>query len=253
MSPRDVFNNDVLLRAAIRRSWSIWPDRFGANPASLRRMLKTFPGAASVSNFRPTIAQAVLDHFSSSEGTIVDFSAGYGGRLLGSLTRKRRYIGIEPCRAQIVGLRKMMASLRRSQPPGSAEILGGCAEDLMPQLPSSFADLVFSSPPYFDWEKYAFESSQSFVRHPNYESWKAGFLEPILLESARILRKGGRLVLNVSAGRRKPSVNDVRSAGVAVGLKYLGCIPLLITRVPYLHPRNHLPHKREALLVFLKR
>src|SRR4051812_33431499 len=30
LSPYDVFKSDLMLRAAIERSWSIWPDRFGA-------------------------------------------------------------------------------------------------------------------------------------------------------------------------------------------------------------------------------
>jgi hypothetical protein len=250
LSPNDVFLSDQLLRAAIRRSWALWPDRFGANPATLRRMLKTFPGAASVSNFRPTVAQAVFDRFSSPNDTVVDFSAGYGGRLLGALARKRRYIGIEPCAAQVAGLRQMMEHLEAA---GSAEILAGCAEDVMTQLPSGCAALVFSSPPYFNWEKYSLDASQSFVRHATFEAWKAGFLEPVLLQSERVLRPGGHVVLNISGGRRKPDAGDVKVISQAVGLVYQGCLPLLISRVPYLHPRNHHPQKREVLLIFRKR
>jgi hypothetical protein len=250
LSPTDVFKSDRMLRAAIARSWSIWPDRYGANPATMRRILKTFPGAASVSNFRPTIARTVLDHFSRDADTIVDFSAGYGGRLLGALSRKRNYIGIEPCPAQLDGLARMLDSLRDSQPPGAAEILPGCAEDVMQLLPRGRAALVFSSPPYFNWEKYSHEASQSFIRHSTYDQWKSGFLQPIIQQSARVLRKGGHLALNISGGRRKPDESDVREICESVGLRYLGCIPLLISRVPYLHPRNAMPHKREALLIF---
>lgn len=253
LSPADVFKSDRMLRAAIERSWTIWPDRFGANAATLRRILKTFPGTASVSNFRPTVARSVLEQFSPDRGTVVDFSAGYGGRLLGALSRKRRYIGIEPCFAQVAGLRRMLTTVKEFRPLGSAEILEGCAEDLMSQLPRCRADLVFSSPPYFNWEKYSNDASQSFVRHATYEAWRDGFLQPVLWESARVLRRGGRLVLNISGGRRKPDAQEVRTICQAVGLRYLGCIPLLISRVPYMHPRNNQPHKCEVLLIFGKR
>jgi 16S rRNA G966 N2-methylase RsmD len=252
MSPADVFKDDKMLRAAIERSWSVWPDRFGANAATMRRMLKTFPGAASVSNFRPTVARSVVEHFSPEGGTVVDFSAGYGGRLLGALSRRRRYIGIEPCRAQVKGLKRMTERLIELDLAGSAEILTGCAEDLMRQLPRCSAELVFSSPPYFNWEKYASDASQSFIRHATYEAWRDGFLEPVMQESARVLRGSGRLVVNVSGGRRMPDAEDVKSICERVGLRHLGCIPLLISRVPYMHPRNDQPHKRESLLVFEK-
>jgi hypothetical protein len=46
-SPMDVFNDDQLLRKAIERALTIWPDRFGANASCLRRMLKTFSDTAS--------------------------------------------------------------------------------------------------------------------------------------------------------------------------------------------------------------
>src|ERR1035438_4229394 len=49
LSPMDVFRNDEFLRAAIGRAFLIWPTRYSANASSLRRMLKTFPGAAGVS------------------------------------------------------------------------------------------------------------------------------------------------------------------------------------------------------------
>jgi SAM-dependent methyltransferase len=250
LSPDDIFQDDTKLRAAIERSWRIWPDRFGANPATLRRILKTFPGAASVSNFRPTVARSVVEHFSPRGGMVIDFSAGYGGRLLGALSMRRRYIGIEPCAAQVSGLKRMLRRLKELCPQASAEILKGCAEDVMPGLPPGRADLVFSSPPYFNWEKYSNDASQSFIRYSTYEAWREGFLRPVLSESARILRKGGRLVLNISGRARKPDAQEVWAICQEVGLRRLGCIPLLISRVPYMHPRNTRPHKREVLLVF---
>jgi SAM-dependent methyltransferase len=252
LSPYDVFHDDKLLRAAIRRSWTIWPDRFGANPATLRRILKTFPSAASVSNFRPTVARTVLHHFSKDSDTVVDFSAGYGGRLLGALSMKRTYIGIEPCAAQVTGLNSMLEVLKEQGAEGSAEIVAGCAEDVMHLMSAEGADLVFSSPPYFNWERYSDETSQSFIRHASYDDWKSGFLEPVIRQSYRILKRGGRFVVNISGRRRRPDAEDVTGIAWSAGFEALGSIPLLISRVPYLHPRNDDPHKHEAILVFGK-
>ena len=96
----------------IERALTIWPDRFGANASCLRRILKTFSDTASVSNYRPMVAKAVMAKY-SQEGPVVNFSAGYGGRLLGALALNKPYIGIEPNSDQVVGFRRMIKSLGR--------------------------------------------------------------------------------------------------------------------------------------------
>lgn len=252
LSPQDVFFNDDLLRAAIARSWTIWPDRFGANPATLRRMLKTFPGVAAVSNFRPTLARCIIERFSKPNQTVMDFAAGYGGRLLGAMSAQRNYIGIEPCLAQVRGLRKMSRALHKFHGRSESQILAGCAEDVLPNIPGHTAHLVFSSPPYFDWERYSDHATQSFRRHSTYEAWKLGFLTPVLEHSARVLRPGGYLALNLSGRHRKPSIEEAVDICHTAKLELLMRVPLLVTRVPYLHPRNSVPHKQEVLLIFRK-
>jgi len=252
MSPADVFYDDAMLRLAIERSLTIWPDRFGANPATLRRMLKTFPGVASVSNFRPTLARSVIEHFSKEGETVLDFSSGYGGRVLGALVAGRRYLGIEPCLAQVKGLRRMIRALRRFRTPTESEILRGCAEDVLPNLPDRSVGLVFSSPPYFNWERYDDHRSQSFIRYRSYAEWRDGFLAPTLQHSARVLYTGAHLVLNLSGRRRQPSSEDAIDICKRAGLTHSARVPLLISRIPYLHPRNDNPHKSEELLIFIK-
>lgn len=251
-SPMDVFRNDHLLRKAIERSLTIWPDRFGANAACLRGILKTFPDTASVSNYKPMVAKAVMAKYSEA-GPIVDFSAGYGGRLLGALALNKSYIGIEPNKAQIAGclrLTKALSRLHFSLP--GIQLLNGVAEDELSHLPNNFADLVFSSPPYFDWEHYSESNNQSFKRFPGFEQWRSSFLELVIAESYRILSKNGHLVLNVTNGNRLPSSAHVKDAARSVGFRLLTVHRMVLRKVPYLHPRNGKIVKTELLLVFKK-
>ncbi len=250
-SPMDVFRDNALLRAAIERAWTVWPDRFGANPSCLRRMLKTFPGTASVSNFRPTLARAIIGRFSPDGGTVVDFSAGFGGRLVGCLALHRHYVGIEPSASQVAGLRRTQRAIAGAA-RGTAKILKGCAEDLIGNWTSRRADLVFSSPPYFNWERYSRHSTQSYLRYRTYDGWLAGFLRPVIEHSQRVLVRGGYLVLNVSQNGRLPTPDDVEHIARHAGLLLRARIPLLLARVPYLHPRSRGPYKPEVLLVFHK-
>jgi SAM-dependent methyltransferase len=249
-----IFKNDILFRKAIERSFTIWPDRFGANASCIRRMLKTFPGAASVSNYRPMIAKAVISRYCPQDGTVVDFAGGYGGRLLGAIAAHRHYVGIEPNRVQVRGfIRMSKALLSQGFKLPKLKFLHGPAEKELQKLRRASADLIFSSPPFFDWEHYSCSQSQSFKRYRQYEVWLARFLVPAIAQSHRILRKNGCLVLNVTNGNRLPSPRDVSSIAKRVGFRLPSTVhEMVFPKVPYLHPRGSGPVKRELVMVFRK-
>ena len=252
-SPTEIFRDDQLLRSAIERSLTIWPDRFGANASCLRRMLKSYPGAASVSNYRPMIARAVITKYSPPHGRVLDFSAGYGGRLLGALAAGRSYLGIEPNRAQVSGFHRMLRALASADfSLPQVRILNGRAERELPTIPGASADLVFSSPPFFNWEHYSHSSTQSFKRYPQYHLWQGRFLWPVVAESFRVLRCAGYLVLNVSNGNRLPSSGHVKELAARAGFRLHSVCQMLFPKIPYLHPRTAGPVKSESLLVFKK-
>jgi hypothetical protein len=252
LSPKQIFEDDELLKRAIRRAFTIWPDRFGANASSIRRMLKTFPGAASVSNYRPMIAKAIICKYCPEGGLVVDYAAGYGGRLLGSIAARRRYIGIEPNRSQVRGFIKMSRAISSKgfQVP-RLTFLNGPAERELFGLRRGLADFVFSSPPFFNWEHYSRSNDQSFKRYPRYETWLAEFLTPVVVQSHRILKDNGRFALNVTNGKRLPSPEDVSRIAREAGFRLPAAIhEMVFPKVPYLHPRNSGPVKRELIMVF---
>jgi SAM-dependent methyltransferase len=106
-----------------------------------------------IANFRPVAAKAIIRQLSGARARVLDFGAGFGGRLLGALALNRRYIAIDPARRQVRGLNRMVRALSGIA-PGIADVRQACAEDLLPRMPSASIDLVFSSPPYFDLEGY---------------------------------------------------------------------------------------------------
>jgi hypothetical protein len=146
-TPLECFYNDTIFRKCLERAVRFWPDRRCWN-ARCVRILCSIQNRARVSNFRPTVARALIDALSAEGSKILDFSAGYGGRLLAALTLPRSYVGIDPAAAQARGLKRMAAALG-----GKAEIIHACAEDVMGKLPQDSFDLVFSSPPYFRLER----------------------------------------------------------------------------------------------------
>ena len=229
----------------------IWPDRYGARGTSLRRMLRSFSNTVGVSNFRPTAARAVIDRYSPVGGRVLDFSAGYGGRLLGALTLGRHYVGIDPCEAQVRGLRAMIKTCIPYLPfAGRAEIILGAAEDLLSHYKTGSFDLVFSSPPYFNREKYGAEPEQSFIRYPSLDRWLEGFLRVVLLQSARILRRGGLLALNIGTLPRclPSSVREYLNPT----LRLQEIVKLPLAKLPYKKQGLKDAFKIEPIFIFRK-
>ena len=92
-TPLECFNNDFLLRKVIEKRIKMGDNM---SDAGLRKMLKIFSGNQCVSNFRPTAACALYNHFAEN-GTVYDMSMGWGGRLLGFIVSKaKKYIGCDP-------------------------------------------------------------------------------------------------------------------------------------------------------------
>ena len=195
-TPIDHFNDDGTLQKLLERAARFWPDRQCWSAYSVRNIFRVYAGGR-VSNFRPTIAWSIMNDMAPDGGTVLDFCAGFGGRLLGTIPLDRHYIGIDPAKAQIRGLKKMVSSLKYWA-KCTTELINGCAEEIMPLIPSSSVDLVFTSPPYFNLERYCSSSDQSYSRYQSYSLWKQEFLQTVIEESHRILKPKGKLVINIS-------------------------------------------------------
>lgn len=251
-SPLQCFDNDRLLRRLIRTAFRVWPDRSSVNESNLRGMLRTFSRTGCVSNFRPTAAKAIYEQYSQDGDSVLDFSSGYGGRLLGCLPLDRQYIGIDPCREQITGLRNMKAWLqRRVKVKAAVRIHRACAEDFLPQIDSNSVALIFSSPPYFDTERYSDEPTQSFIKYPRYEEWLENFIGRVIAESSRILKPRGYLILNVADINGYKLSRDVRRIA-ANYFKLTETLKLRLSYLPYFRGRSTEKYKFEPILVFRK-
>lgn len=251
-TPYDRFFDDKAFRRLIAHALKIWPKRRSVNSINLRGMLRTFSKTTRVSNFRPTAAKAIFEYYSKEHETVLDFSAGYGGRLLGCLPLKRTYIGIDPCKDQVNGLTKMTRKLASTVDTfAKVKIIKGCAEDVMPSIIANSIDLIFSSPPYFDLERYSSERTQSYVRYPKYEEWRIRFLKSVVLESHRILRPGGKLIINLPDANIVPLAEDLYS--FAKGLfKRKKVLQLMLGHKPYLRTLTGVTHKFEPIFVLSK-
>jgi len=205
-SPLDHFSDDSVLRKALSRAMHHWPDRRCWNAQCLRSAFRVY-GGGRVANFRPSAARALISRFSRDGGHVLDFSAGYGGRLLGAVTLPRTYIGIDADPLQCEGLRTLWQSVEKFA-SGKANFIHRRSEDALKDIPDHSVDLIISSPPYFSQESYSPHPWQSSIRFDTYKNWRDSFLHPVLTECRRILKRGGYLVLNVKDTRQFPVAAD---------------------------------------------
>ena len=204
-SPMETFNDDKGFKSTIRKCWT-WELKHwgGENPDSepykfhenrLRQSIKIYTGTQSVSNFRPTAAKLIYEKF-GGEGTIWDMSCGWGGRLLGFLSSSntKHYIGTEPSTRTYKGLLQM--SKEFSYINKKVDIYKQGSEDYLPK--KSSLDLCFTSPPYFDTEKYSDESTQSYIKYPTQDEWVNGFLRKTIENCYYGLKEGGYMLYNIA-------------------------------------------------------
>ena len=59
-------------------------------------------------------------------------------------------------------------------------------------------NVSFTSPPYFNREKYSEDEGQSFRRYPTYSEWRIGFLSEMIKNVHQLLLPGMRFYLNIS-------------------------------------------------------
>ena len=215
-TPMEIWNDEEHFKKGIRKllTGTFWEQKEYHNitASDLRSVLRRYSGTQAVSNFRPTAAALMYDKFlekasplfGTKAGTTWDMSCGYGGRLLGSIAADVNYIGTDPCGETFEGLKQIKedwGSLNRT-----IELHQMGSEEFRPEYCS--VDLCFTSPPYFDWEKYSAEDTQSYKKYPTSEEWLNGFLLDTIDNCHYALKPGGILAFNVANTRRIKNFED---------------------------------------------
>lgn len=187
-SPMETFLDDAMFRKTIEKRLSLGDN---ISDAGIRKALSWTHGTQRVSNFRPTVAKYIYDTYAGN-GQVLDFSAGFGGRLLGAIvsSKVKNYVGFEPC------LKTYNCLTQMNSLSSKGTIINQPFEDSI--LPQDYFDLAFSSPPYFNCEHYSDEPTQSYIRYPTQELWRDGFLQTLCQKCYTCLKVGGFFVINVA-------------------------------------------------------
>ena len=192
------------------------------------------------SQFKPAIAKAFYDYFKSEN--ILDFSAGWGDRLAGFYTAEttKHYVGVDPNTNNHPNYKRQVEFYRKYQTffehDREVDLIDQPAEDVDYSKYENFFDTIFTSPPYFNTEKYTEDDTQSWVRYKKIDEWNDKFLHTTIKKIIPTLKQDGILAVNIADVFNAPIndyveiTNPMNDYIKSKGLTYLGCIGMEMTK-----------------------
>lgn len=179
--------------------------------------------------FSNVIAKALYKFFDSK--IVLDPSAGWGDRLLGAIASVDEYHGVDPNTKMAPVYKEIIDfsfSNERELPVNkNKNKFKVFTEDFLEfRVRRGYYDTVMTSPPYFDYEIYTDEETQSVSRFPDLDDWVENFIFPYLDKCVKALKKDGNLVLHLSdtsKGRYMSRIMEHLSASLYYrGLLFVG-------------------------------
>ena len=164
-------------------------------------------GYQYVNEFQPYLARDIYKRFCNSGYKILNPCGGWGGRLIGlasCMLDNIEFIQAEPATATYNGLCKLKTFLRLNDDYKTYNLP---FEDL--QVKENYFDFVFTSPPYFNTEKYSDENTQSYKQADNYKSWLKNWFYPFVDKILYSMKPKAKCLLNVG-NARYPMETDLK-------------------------------------------
>ena len=259
VSIRSRFMHDNKLKRAIKLAYVHRDEgEDTAIPKNIRRALELVNGG-TIQNFKPMNARAIWEHICPVwRGRVLDFSSGYGGRMLGAMTSNLRYhyTGIDPNTRTSQGL-EALGELLTEQNLGAGYSINCVPSEEFDTEPGSY-DAAFSSPPYFNLETYTDESTQCMNRYTNLAAWFDGYVAPTLEMVYKALANDGIYAVNIADyknGKEQFAIVDQwKSLSEKIGFEYCEQIDMILNVRPGVgNGKLEKAYKSEGIYVFRKR
>ena len=255
-SLKDRFYDDRKLKRAIKLCFEAREGAHLARPTALRRALELVTGE-NIQNFKPQNARSLVEYLCPYMfGRVYDYSAGYGGRLLGISSSRMRYqyVGIDP-NTETHKYLCYFNDLIYQATGVKGEIYNDTSESYAPQD----IDCAFSSPPYFNLEKYCDEPTQCMVKYQTQAEWFDGYAEPTMRHIYNGLNADGVFATNIadykSYGNKTYRVVDdwIRTAEL-IGFKHVDTVRMMLNTRPGVgNDKKSGREKWEGVYVFQKK
>lgn len=217
------FNDDSLLRKTIKNRLEI---QFNITGNMLRQGLRNSFVASATSYFPIGVAKLFYQLYVPDNGTVFDCSSGFGQRALAAMACHRgiNYIGTEPWVEAHSGIISMVNWIQKYDKT-SCQVYNQGSEIPVPEKHNQTADLMFSSPPYYNKEIYSSSETQAYHNRTR-EEFFAKWWRPTMVNIKKVLKPTGKIILNVS----DDLINDFIKVAEEFGFKEIDGYNFILNR-----------------------
>ena len=221
-SPWDIWHNKDKLE---KMNWHFWREgALGSSDIDDSAFRSAFRiGTYTATQFKPSVAKALYEKHNARN--ILDTSCGWGDRLAGFYATygTELYVGCDPnpevyesYKDQCLEYENLLGcDSAVLQDNGDHFVCIGTKKVIIYNLPSedidwkqyeNIFDFYFTSPPYYETERYAANNSstQSWVRYPSFDSWKNDFFFKVNRSVWDTLKDDAYMMINII----EPRINN---------------------------------------------
>lgn len=165
-----------------------------------------------VANFPPDEARKIYFRYNDIDGkrlNILDTSCGFGSRMSAVVLSGHNYFGFDPNKELNQKLKEYRQFLRDNEIMDDEQkcVLFCCGSEEYKKKLKGRMDISFTSPPYFNLEKYSDDECASTSNYNNYDLWLKEFVKPTIINTYRYLKHGGYAMINIknltNSGKQK--------------------------------------------------
>lgn len=212
LSPMEAMGDDKIMEIVLQELKK-HPKMFntGEEESDVRAFfrLSSKVNALAVSNFNPRVARDIyLRYFPDYQDSlkigsltrlnILDTSCGFGSRMCSVLLSGQNYHGTDPNKKLNVSLHKCHDYLVDTGIVSQEQVCDiRCqgSEEHIPEWDNKM-DVMFTSPPYFNYEYYSDDNCASTQHYDNYKGWLRYYIVPTVLNIRKYLKTGGYAMIN---------------------------------------------------------
>lgn len=214
-SPWDIWHNKDKLE---KMNWHFWrKGALGSSDIDASTFRSAFRiGTYTATQFKPSVAKALYEKHNARK--VLDTSCGWGDRLAGfyATHNTELYVGCDPnpevyetYKDQCLEYENLLGcDTAVLQDNGDHFVCLGNKKVIIYNLPSEDVDwkqyentfdFYFTSPPYYETERYAANNSstQSWIRYPTFDSWKYDFFFKVNRLVWDTLTDNGYMMINI--------------------------------------------------------